>query len=330
MNIEVDVARRSKKGGSSMSASPLASRSRNWWLFHGLALAAIIIGTVLVLRNLETPKLPDDQQPAKTSATSQTDAAKPPDTGTEAEKKATENKSQTIAYSTEGIRGVWWGTMVLLGLFIVVAGHGITGYWLGALIDSRSKMSLSRFQMILWTILIISAYLVSVVINVYRHKAEPTDILIPQMLWLLMGISTTSLIGSPLLKNEKKKDAAGGGSPPDTSRSMDLLARQGVDTNRVDVEGSLVVNLSPDDAGWADLFRGEDVGNAGHLDMGKIQMFYFTLIIVFAYGSALAEMFESMKSGITHFPALSSGTVALLGISHAGYLANKAVTRDAG
>lgn len=311
-----------------MSASPPASRSPRWWLFHGLALAAIIIGTVLVLRNLETPKLPDDQQPAKSPAAAQTDPAKPPDTGAEAEKKATENKAQTIAYSTDGTRGVWWGTMVLLGLFIIVAGHGITGYWLGALIDSRSKMSLSRFQMILWTILIISAYLVSVVINVYRHKAEPTDILIPQMLWLLMGISTTSLVGSPLLKNEKKKDGAGGGSPPDTSRSMELLAKQGVDTNRVDVEGSLVVNLSPDDAGWADLFRGEDVGNVGHLDMGKIQMFYFTLIIVFAYGSALAEMFESMKSGITQFPALSSGTVALLGISHAGYLANKAVTRD--
>lgn len=102
-----------------------------------------------------------------------------------------------------------------------------------------------------------------------------------------------------------------------------------MDTNKVDVQGSLVVNQSPDDAGWADLFRGEDVGNAGHLDLGKIQMFYFTLIIVFAYGAAIAEMFESSRFGITKFPLLSSGTVALLGISHAGYLANKAVTRDA-
>jgi hypothetical protein len=299
-----------------------------------LGLAAIIIATVVVLRQLETPKLPDNQQPDKASIAAQTDPTKAPDAGakpgTEAEKKGTENKPQTVAYSTAGIRGVWWVTMVLLALFIIVAGHGITGYWLGALIDSRSKMSLSRFQMILWTILIISAYLISVVINVYRHDPQSTNITLDKMLWLLMGISTTSLIGSPLLKNEKKKADAAQGSPPDASRSMELLAKQGVDTNRVEVEGSLVVNVSPDDAGWADLFRGEDVGNAGHLDMGKIQMFYFTLIIIFAYGSALAEMFESTLTWITQFPLLSAGTVALLGISHAGYLANKAITRDAG
>ena len=316
-----------------MSASPPTSRSTQWWLFHGLALLIILVGTVLVLRNLETPKLPDDQQPVKDSPAAQTQPAKPPDAGAtagaEAEKKLTETKPQTMAYSTGGIRGVWWTTMVLLALFILVAGHGITGYWLGALIDSRSKMSLSRFQMILWTILIISAYLISVVINVYRHQPQPTDITLDKMLWLLMGISTTSLIGSPLLKSEKKKDNPAAASPPDTSRSMELLAKQGVDTNRVDVEGKIVVNVSPDDAGWADLFRGEEVGNAGHLDMGKIQMFYFTLIIVFAYGAALAEMFESTRTGITQFPLLSAGTVALLGISHAGYLANKAVPHDA-
>lgn len=147
-----------------MHTSPPETRTPKWWWLHGVALTAIIIATFMVLRGLETDKLPDDQQPAPAAA--KTDPLPKP----EGEKQVSDkDKPQTAAYSTGGVRGVWWETMVLLAGFAIVAGHGITGYWFGALIDSRSKMSLSRFQMTLWTILIISAYLTSVVINIYRH-----------------------------------------------------------------------------------------------------------------------------------------------------------------
>ena len=75
----------------------------------------------------------------------------------------------------------------------------------------------------------------------------------------------------------------------------------------------------------ADLFQGDEIGNAAHLDLGKVQMFFFTLVMVFTYAAALAHTFFNVSSGITELPALDQGMVTLLGISHADFLANKAI-----
>ena len=75
-------------------------------------------------------------------------------------------------------------------------------------------------------------------------------------------------------------------------------------------------------------FRGEEIGNAAHLDLGKIQLFYFTVILVLAYAVALGTAFASGAARIGEFPALDSGIVALLGISHAGYLTHKAISHS--
>ena len=95
----------------------------------------------------------------------------------------------------------WIGTLVLLAGFATVAGHGILGLWLGLLIDERNKMSLSRLQMILWTIVVLSGFLTAAMWNISHGQVDALSIVVPAQLWLLMGISTTSLIGSPLIRS---------------------------------------------------------------------------------------------------------------------------------
>ncbi|MDT4897200.1 MAG: hypothetical protein QOH25_2277 [Acidobacteriota bacterium] len=218
----------------------------------------------------------------------------------------------------------WLINIVSLALFATIAGRGITGLWRGVLIDERNKMSLSRLQLALWTILILSSFLTAALIN--THKGQPDDplsIIIPEALWGLMGISTASLIGSSLIKSPKKDAPT---NDEEKNKTLDLLKTQGVDTSKVDVQGQIIVNQNPEDASWVDLFKGDEVGNAAHLDLGKIQMFFFTLVVWFAYAVVLAQKFQNVPStGIPAFPDLSTGMLALLGISHAGYLANKAV-----
>jgi len=216
----------------------------------------------------------------------------------------------------------WLGTMVLLGIFATVAGQGITNLWRGVLIDERNKVSLSRLQMTLWTIVVLSGFLTAALNNISIRQNDPLAIAIPQTLWLLMGISTTSLIGSPLLRSPKKTQ------PPkeeEKGRTFALMARQGVDMTAVDTTGQIVVNKRPEDAQWSDMFKGEEIGNAAHLDLAKIQMFYFTLILVLAYAVTLAATFATSTEKIATLPDLDPGMVALLGISHAGYLVNKAI-----
>lgn len=221
---------------------------------------------------------------------------------------------------------LWLSNMGLLLLFSVVSGYVITGLLRGVLIDSRNKISLSRFQMLLWTILILSGFLTAVLINVRRGQTEPLSIALHPTLWGLLGISTASLVGSPLIKNNKKSEPTNTGA---AVRTKSLLIRQGASPSGVEAEGQIVVNNDANDASFTDMFKGEEVGNAAFLDLGKVQMFYFTLITWFVYAAALGQMFErSTQSGapkITGLPDLDTGMVALLGISHAAYLANKAV-----
>src|SRR5213594_567422 len=67
--------------------------------------------------------------------------------------------------------GAWWyapvsphRTWIAVGLLLVVfmmaLGHSITGRFTGVLITEQNVMSLARFQDVLWTVIIVSAYLV--------------------------------------------------------------------------------------------------------------------------------------------------------------------------
>jgi hypothetical protein len=189
----------------------------------------------------------------------------------------------------------WVLILALFLLFFVVVGHGFTGRAQGLLIDDRNKMSLSRLQMVLWTTIILSALLTVALTNIGQRADAPLGINVPGELWLLMGISTTSLVGSPLLKSTKMSD------------------------------GKIETRDNLGQAEVADLFRGEELSNAGVLDMAKVQMFFFTLVLVLAYGAQLGNLFAHSLTPISSLPNIDQSMVALLGISHAGYLANKAI-----
>ena len=129
----------------------------------------------------------------------------------------------------------------------------------------------------------------------------------------------TSLIGSPLIKNAKK--AAG----PDPARALATLAAMGRRPDEVDVEGQVVKNTSIQAASFADLFMGEYVETFALLDVAKIQMFFFTVLLVLAYAISVGRTLRADPS-LAALPDVGSGMLPLLGISHAGYLLSKTVT----
>ncbi len=78
----------------------------------------------------------------------------------------------------------------------MVIGQGATGLKLGLLIDARNRLSLSRMQIIFWTILILSSLLVAALGNVNLGEVSPLSIKIPPEVLGLIGISATSLVGA--------------------------------------------------------------------------------------------------------------------------------------
>jgi len=208
--------------------------------------------------------------------------------------------------------GNWLLNLVLFAAFIIFIGKGITGRWSGLLIDDRYKMSLSRLQTIAWTVLVLSAFITAVLTNMSSEGPfSAFKVGIPEQLWLLLGISTTSLIGSSLVLGVKKQQPS---QPPP---SPDKLTK-----------GPIVYNQDIKKASWSDIFKGEEVSNDNVLDLGKVQMFYFTVLLVFGYGVALALIFiDSNQKVISMFPDPSMAVTGLLGISQAAYLINKALPR---
>ena len=284
----------------------------------------------------------------------------------------------------------WLAVISLMTGFIALIGKLITGRWSGILIDERKKMTLSRFQLVMWTLIVLSAFLTIALERIYASAtgttiADPLAIAIPSELWALLGISTASLVGSPLILRTKvpKKPsdasfekgaslrAAGRIAEIDAAEDTSELQRikekdpaifaelakinatlnaqldakaviskketkdikdsakgearkiAGKEIRQSNV-GTLDFNEKIEDAKFAELFTGDEILNRGFIDMAKVQMFFFTLIIAFSYMVLLANLvWTTSPVDLTSFPQLEQGIVALLGISSAGYLANK-------
>lgn len=209
----------------------------------------------------------------------------------------------------------------LMAAFALVNGHGIAGVRWGILIDNRDRMSLSRLQMLAWMLLILSAVLTAILGNVSSGSASPMDIQIPSQLWILLGISTTTAVSAPALLNNKRPKQPDDKEMEKTTAELMTQGHAGPDPD----EASVVLrNASIQDARWSDLLKGDESGNASSVDLGKLQMFYFTFILVCGYGAALYAMFKGPAT-VTALPPVQDGMNVMLGISQVGYLASKAV-----
>lgn len=213
----------------------------------------------------------------------------------------------------------WVVILVLMTAFAVLNGHGITGVWRGILIDNRNRMSLSRLQILAWTLVILSALVTSVLANVRLGSDTPMEVAIPQQLWILMGISAAAAFGAPALLGNKRPKLA---DPEERRRTAEALMEQG-NAAPLEEDPSIVLrNPSIRDARWSELLKGDESGNAATVDLGKLQMFLFTFILVCGYGAALYAMFRQGEF-VTSLPAVEDGMNVLLGISQTGYLASK-------
>lgn len=237
-----------------------------------------------------------------------------------------------ICTATSDSLNKWYWLMVLFVVVLAVIGKVICGTYKGVFVDERNVVSLSRVQMIAWSILVLTAVLVLVLYNVNLQGAScltKTDVscipTIPNDLWLLMGFSTATLVVSPVLLSNSAA------AEPDEKQSQQIsdgLVKQGYLESGQDLSGPLYRNESPKDARWSDLITGEQNSNCLHLDLPRLQMCFFTLLALLVY----AVMFHQQLikgDNVKGLPELNEGLLALIAISHGGYLVSKAAQNSA-
>ncbi len=225
----------------------------------------------------------------------------------------------------EGRLWSWGCFALLLLLFMLVTGRAITGVWHGAFIDDINKISLSRLQLILWTVLVVSGFMAAAFSNVLvSGVSNPLGITMPSQLLQLLGISTASLIGATLISAPKKETSPNLDPQAVATKTADVATQNHLPPGNVTTSGLLIAKTRPQDARWSDLVTGVEISNGAHLDISRVQMFFFTVVVVAAYAMALGKGLGSETLDFRAFPALDEGIIALLGISHVGYLTLKA------
>jgi hypothetical protein len=94
--------------------------------------------------------------------------------------------------------------------------------------------------------------------------------------------------------------------------------------------GDLHANTAAADARWSDMLRGDSIANFQFTDLGKVQMFLFTIVLVFSYAALVwsvmsmpqaAQVLQVVPS--MSLPAFSDSLVITMALSHGGYLATK-------
>ena len=215
---------------------------------------------------------------------------------------------------------------LLMFLIMLVLGLAITKRPFGILINERNLVSLSRFQMSLWTVVVLAAYFTFALARIKASINDPTlkdplNIILDWHLWALMGISTTSLVGAPLILSTKKDKDPDPSVIPKTARAVAELPAD-INANR---QGTLYANPKMADARFTDMFQGDELVNTAHIDLAKVQMFYFTIIAVLAFFVLVFNAIVVSNPDLSHLPVLPDGLVAILGISNAGYLTSKGI-----
>lgn len=221
----------------------------------------------------------------------------------------------------------WGFSVALILLFMIVVGMAINGRPAGMFIDNRNRMSLSKFQAACWTALVISALATMVAARIAAGVEEPLEVTIPNELLAALGLSATSLVATPALLSMKSQSP-----PPARSDVAATASKLGMAVGQVDVTGRVFGRMQPGQARWLDMFRGDEVSNAADPDLSKIQQFLLTLLVLGVYTAALIQMFVASRQSATlilapqaSLPPLSEQFIWLLGISHASYLAYKAM-----
>lgn len=219
----------------------------------------------------------------------------------------------------------WLATLGLSILFVALIGVALVRRPAGAIIDNRNRISLSKFQAAAWSVLILSTLITAAAARLGAGDAAPLDVAIPSELLAAMGISAASLVAAPALVS-RKADAP----PPPPEVVAQAEAATNTPPGAGAAHGRIFARQTPACANWLDMFQSEEVDSAGSPDLSKIQQFLVTLVLVGVYG---AMVWSALVAGTVidqgdvkgSLPALDQQFIWLLGISHASYLATKAV-----
>jgi hypothetical protein len=228
----------------------------------------------------------------------------------------------------------WCIVQILMLALCISAGYLVCGRPFGVLIDNRNRYSLARLQWLVWFTAIFGVYFTEALWNVGQGLELPK--LSPDILKLL-GFSTLVPVVSATIIDTKKNAPIPAPQPSANALPTGIQASTSAPgglpapappPGQPDQVGKIDVNTSPRDAGWQDLYMGEEVANRDVIDVSRLQQLVATLLVAIVfYGDASDTLGIVKMRAPLALPPLGNDLINLLGLSQAGYLAYKAVPK---
>ena len=200
-------------------------------------------------------------------------------------------------------------TVGVMALVAALAGKLRCGSFFGIFIDSRDTWSLTQFQLVLWTFIIIPVLIAVVIGRATENPSTAWDLTVPGEIWGLLGLSLGSTALAVAIKSQKN-------DPPD---------------NPLGACDRVLTRNEVSNARFSDMFAyDEGTGSLTKLDPTKFQNFVFTVALAVTYLWNCLWLFgkAGTPSAITGLPALSGVALGILAISHVGYLTGKAIPQS--
>jgi hypothetical protein len=164
------------------------------------------------------------------------------------------------------------------------------------LIDSRGRYSLTHFQVIVWTVVVIALIMAMSAARLSAGLADGLGFAVPEQLLIAMGISLGAGATATAIKAGKN-----------------------------DTEPARIAASNNDDRPrFAQVFLLEEGDQADKVvDVTKFQNFLLGLVVVIGYVALMINTNWGHEVKDVTLPSFSGTLLTLLGISHAGYLAGK-------
>jgi uncharacterized membrane protein YcfT len=188
----------------------------------------------------------------------------------------------------------WIVSAIVLIIIAIAIGQSSRKKWYGILLDTKGKVSLSQFQTVLWTILVLSLIVGVFVARLIDGVADPLAFEIPDQVLMVMGITYASTVLATAVKVGKGLAVR---AKPALSQlwTVEEGARQDQDT-----------------------------------DVTRLQNVALVVIGILAYIATVVAEFGPLTgaSAVTKLPEFDPSWVTLLGISYGAYVVGKLPTRD--
>lgn len=194
-------------------------------------------------------------------------------------------------------------------------------FWL--FVDERGKYSLSRLQLFSWTVVVAAGFFAMAI------QRKTLDIEIPENLLILMGFSLTAAVGSQAIKSYKSS------KPVRDAKGKIVYEKKENEDEKKEKPKTVLKELTPEEREeikrhFTDVFSVEETGYDDMLDLGKFQMFWWTVTALGLYSfmiwnALVTGQYCETISGkqVCSLPQIPSTIVALMGLSQGAYLANK-------